>query len=346
MQDVYTDFILQADLLKEATNGRINMYKTGSEGKTALKLFYELNKTINPEKISKEEQEWIRSINGKALIFAIPYSGPGYKYDINSEYPTILYQQRFRVPIKQGDFKRYSQEEFDKLEFFQVGLYRCDIEVNSKFFVHNSKNMYTHYDLTLAKEEGGIIKLIQDENTNALIWGSGKTVSGSVLFKKYIDLLYPLKKQKIEGAKLLLNVLPGKLCQKNLLTLNIKDDSKDVEIYDDRTIDSICPINDNTVQYKYYKNDSYFDNDFARLGPFLWSRARLMMARILRSFKDNIKRVHTDGFISDIPLKFKKDSQAIDSIKIGKELGDLKYEGFCDNCEIKNNVEVIGDFLI
>jgi hypothetical protein len=51
LQQIYADFIADADFLKEATKGKINMYKIGSYKKTALKLFRNLNSTIQLEQI-------------------------------------------------------------------------------------------------------------------------------------------------------------------------------------------------------------------------------------------------------------------------------------------------------
>lgn len=40
LKEQYKAFIEEADYLKQLTEGRINLYKTGSVGKTALQLFY------------------------------------------------------------------------------------------------------------------------------------------------------------------------------------------------------------------------------------------------------------------------------------------------------------------
>ena len=52
---------------------------------------------------------------------------------------------------------------------------------------------------------------------------------------------------------------------------------------------------------------------------------------------ENVKRIHTDGFISTIK---------IDEKLLGAELGDLRYEGYCANVIVKNMSQPIGAFVI
>ena len=70
-----------------------------------------------------------------------------------------------------------------------------------------------------------------------------------------------------------------------------------------------------------------------------------MTSRIIEPYIDSIVRVHTDGFISTEQLSFEKtNNKTIDSVKIGTGLGDLKYEGYCENIHIKHMNKVIGEF--
>jgi len=52
-------------------------------------------------------------------------------------------------------------------------------------------------------------------------------------------------------------------------------------------------------------------------------------------YKDNIKRFHTDGFITDIKL----------DVKTGDKLGDLCYEGYYNHCIIQSCASPIGEFI-
>ena len=55
------------------------------------------------------------------------YEGGAYKYDIKSQYPSIL-KSVFMIPLKAGEFKKFSKDEFDKLEYFTYGIYRVKID--------------------------------------------------------------------------------------------------------------------------------------------------------------------------------------------------------------------------
>eukprot|EP01132_Coremiostelium_polycephalum_P010286 gene10286-12621_t len=60
MKETYEDFVRDADILKEATDGNINMYITGeSLSKAAIKLFLSMNISIYPDELEQDEAEWI-----------------------------------------------------------------------------------------------------------------------------------------------------------------------------------------------------------------------------------------------------------------------------------------------
>ena len=52
--------------------------------------------------------------------------------------------------------------------------------------------------------------------------------------------------------------------------------------------------------------------------------------------KNNVHRIHTDGFISDIKL----------DIKLDENLGGFVFEGYCENCNIINCSNNSGEFNI
>ena len=64
------------------------------------------------------------------------------------------------------------------------------------------------------------------------------------------------------------------------------------------------------------------------------AKGRSTIAKIIEPHIEHVKRVHTDGFITDTKL----------NIKTGKDLGDLKYEGYCENVVIHNNIKIVGKF--
>jgi hypothetical protein len=59
-----------------------------------------------------------------------------------------------------------------------------------------------------------------------------------------------------------------------------------------------------------------------------------MIANICYPHKEHIKQIHTDGFISDTQL----------DIKIGEKIGDLVFEGCCEDVMIEHCNNVKGDF--
>ena len=96
LKEFYEDLVKTADILKEKTEGRYNLYKCGTNKKAAMNRFYELNKTINPEKILLNEGLWIKNACYAPLIWAEKgYEGKGYKYDVNSQYNTVMSDQKF-----------------------------------------------------------------------------------------------------------------------------------------------------------------------------------------------------------------------------------------------------------
>ena len=62
---------------------------------------------------------------------------------------------------------------------------------------------------------------------------------------------------------------------------------------------------------------------------------------------EHIKRIHTDGWISSKKIEYGKDKyRSVCNIKPGSYLGNLRYEGYCNNVEIKNLNDVEGKFII
>jgi hypothetical protein len=71
----------EAIYLKELTNGKINLFRSGS---TVKKAFYDLGP------ICEKETKILQLATNGAMIWAIKYVGKAYKYDIVSEYPSIM----------------------------------------------------------------------------------------------------------------------------------------------------------------------------------------------------------------------------------------------------------------
>lgn len=335
LQQSYVKFIESANQLKDESNGLINPYKTGKHVWTALELFDSLTLDITPEKIEQDEALWLEYVKQGAIIEAIPYKGEIYKYDFCSLYPSILHDPSFKIAVERGDFKKLTEEHFKAMDDrICYGIYRCKIsyKVNT-FFKWNKNHYYTHIDIRNAKDQGLDVQLIVDDSPNALIY-TDKCVQSQVLYKKYVKILFDLKQKKIDGAKEILNVIWGALCQVNKMNMIIGED-EEVEIRENREIISIQRVAGGKLRVEYYKNEQIFSTDYARMGPFLLARGRERVARIAFKNRDSIKRIHTDSFFSTKKLPN----------KTGNNLGQLKYEGYCQNCEIVNKCKVIGEFV-
>lgn len=333
----YEQFIKIADTLKKESKGMVNLYKSGNYRETALALFDRITKFINPEPILQDEAEWIKLSSFSALIWCETYEGPLYKYDVKSLYPSLMNSTTLKFPVKRGEFKLL--ENFDK-EYFDYGIYRCKItksddETINKLFKCNFHNYYTSIDLTNAKQLGLKIELIQDNKPNFLYWSRDKTITFQEVFKNYVNILFPLKENKVDKAKYILNLLWGALSQVDKRKQYIE---KQFKIEEDEEICEIYPSSteDDKHIIKTTKFNSYYKTSFARLCPFIISQGRKIMSNIMFKHRDCIHRIQTDGFVSSKPIIFNTDVK----------LGELKYEGYCENGIITNCINDPGEFIV
>jgi len=163
LKESYENFIRKADALKKASKGLINLYITGRDTDTALDFFYRTIPHIQPDPIGPDESEFIENCRQGPIMFGEEHEGKTYQYDFKSFYPSIMLDNHFTVPIKKGELKTLTEKEFNELKFYQIGIYRCKIEVPSnKLFRYNKKNHYTQIDLRRAKELGYKMKIIVD----------------------------------------------------------------------------------------------------------------------------------------------------------------------------------------
>ena len=118
LKEEYDILISDNKALKLATKGFINLGQTGTIKKTSLYLFERLSEHIpNPEAITQDEMTWIENTTTGAIIFNEEYEGEAWKYDVKSMYPSIM-KSSLLVPMKRGEYKNWSKEEFENLKFF------------------------------------------------------------------------------------------------------------------------------------------------------------------------------------------------------------------------------------
>lgn len=344
LEDIYKEFVRDAEEMKKETEGIVNMYKTGRDSQTAIHTaFHFLNqKRIYAEPISVDEAEWIQKASQGALRFGEKYQGKAWKYDINSSYPSIYSSPKFLIPIKKGEFKTMTKEEFEDSKFFPTGIYRAKVNYPDqvkpywKVFQQNKNNYYTHLDLSFAKSKNFKIDLICDGKSNFLSYSRDKCKLGSECFKEFVNLLYQLRKNPIikKRCKSLLAKLWGSLSQSNSFSKVLHID-QEYELPADLTILSGPNlINDYKYELMLCPKNKPFETNWARMKPFLLSKGRIKIAEAIYPHMDHVKRCHTDSMVSDKDLKIK------DSTK----LGEFKFEGFCADCTIVNSQTMKGIF--
>jgi hypothetical protein len=94
------------------------------------------------------------------------------------------------------------------------------------------------------------------------------------------------------------------VCERNKKKNFVKKNDTHI-VTDEKKLITIKRVGKDRIVYTSDKNNQYNTN-FSRLGPFLLSRSRCMISRIIEKDIDNIVRVHTDGFISKKELFFNK----------------------------------------
>ena len=302
----------EAIKLKDLTDGEINLFRTGSVAKTSLQLFYDLCKPKEPEAIEPYEVDILEKGQG-ALIWGKQYNGTAYKYDVVSEYPSLMASAQHKYPIGKGMLKTFTRKEFDELKFFSFGMYHAIVNnPDYRLFKVNNNNWYTHTDLNYAKNKLNLtITVIEDDEPNALLYDSSKLISGDKLFGEFISYLFKLKKDHKECKKYL-NALWGVLTKTDICTVT------DNKIFEGKEIFSITPDDNGKLSFDTYIKTKFYENNFARIKPFILSYGRIKISNIILTNLDSVVRVHTDGIICKNPIT---------NVKMGSDLGDLKYEG-------------------
>jgi len=325
MKEEHKEYISMINDIIKITDGKINMFRTGSFGRTALSLFTDINK-IEAEPIKEFEFKYLE--NGGGIRYAQKgYEGKAYKYDINSYYPSLMLSRYIRIPITEGKLIDITTEELEQKRSVKFGVYHAEIKCdNDAMFSTMFKNMYSHYEINYAKKLGLKINVLG----SAIVWDPEQTISCHKVFDKYINYLYPLKKQH-KKIKIIMNALWGSLCSKSG-----GDEKKILMNYEDIStskynIKRITPI-DNTMTKCEVIIDSdvrFYKTSFARIKPFLLGFARVNMHKTFNKIGyDNILWSHTDSVVCKIKL--------FNQIKITNKIGDWKYEGSSDNCYIYN----------
>jgi hypothetical protein len=330
IKEAYKTFLKDAEELKEITNGKVNLWKTGSYVQSAFQLFKDLYQ-IEPEPLDELEATILSSTTIGSLRYAeTEYKGKGYKYDIVSSYPAIMRTQNF--PVSKGEFRTLTSKEFKKMKTLTYGCYHCEItDADPKVFKTNvSNHWYTHTDISFARQHEYTIKLIEDDNPNFLSY-AGKLCSGKVMFAPFVDYLYALKNKGYKSPKKILNCLWGALCQSMINTFKMTADNS-VKLFENEKLFTLMPSGDDDIIMQTINPRKQFKYAFARMKPFILSFGRSRMASFLELSAEDLVYSHTDGFVLSRRLKTNDKIKS----KIGNDIGKLKYEGKCDKIIIHN----------
>jgi len=188
----YKLFIKTADKLKILTDNKINCYKTGSLAKTALQLFHDLTKDAPiPDVIQYFESNILEKCKSGGIIYGKKYEGKAYKYDVVSQYPSIMRCDKTCYPYKEGKLSTLTKKEFDDMPYYSYGCYNVKIisSIDSRLFVESYENWYTHIDLNYAKQELNYTLEIVERENNFLDY-KGCVINGAKIFRPFVDYLY------------------------------------------------------------------------------------------------------------------------------------------------------------
>lgn len=301
----------------------------------ALHYWFKFIRHIKFDDVPLIEQQWIKEAYYQPLKYVEKdYKGKGYNYDINSYYPHLLKGPK-NYPVKKGEFKTMTQEEFDEMEMVEYGIYKAIITDKHKLFQNNPNNKYTHIDLTTARKLGLKVKLICDGQANCLLYSRDKRATGKQIFGAFVNNLYELRKDCKDDkgtekqVKDIINILSGLLAQKMKVKKVISEQTtlSNVEII------SHNPGKDDTEEITYIDNtQQIYKFPFCRINPFLVGYARGNLYDILKDNVDTIKHINTDGWISTEKIEY--------GDLMGSELGQIKSK-YSDNIHMVHINKVI-----
>ena len=170
--------------MKIATNGTINLYKTGSVKKSNFNYFF-YKFPLEVDTIDKKECEYIESCTLGSIQWHKDYEGQAYEYDFTSFYPSILISEKF--PFKKPEYMKLKKLP-DKLEY---GIYNVKIKTKNDFFRKNVNHWYTHIDIETARKYGFKIKLV-DSDINSIIYTKDKLYDGDKIFSNFMNYFFKI----------------------------------------------------------------------------------------------------------------------------------------------------------
>lgn len=235
-----------------------------------------------------EEARWVSRAMEGGLCAAKPgvYDN-AVQLDVNSCYPWVLTNDKTYLPTAAGEFQTLAVFP----EFLSVGIYRVKVDSREHRFMVRStckpEEFFTHYDINSARLAGCPVELVQDGKPNFLFYK--ERIAANKVYGAFVNALYPHKSGSA-AVKAVLNCLWGDHCRRKKVW--VSPDTKNIlgEIHDIVQIPNghaFCVIDDNEP----------FAGEFPRFGPFVRSKARLEVAKMIAPVRDQCVRLHTDGFV-------------------------------------------------
>ena len=127
------------------------------------------------------------------------------------------------------------------------------------------------------------------------------------IFNKFVDILKPLKESKVEGAKLLLNILSGAISEKSIKKFYIdeeKDKFFDLDELNLKLLKSSVRIDRTKSIYSCVNSEKFYYSQFAQFKPFMLANARLTMLKIIFPINDKVVKCYIDSVITTEPIKY------------------------------------------
>jgi hypothetical protein len=170
--------------------------------------------------------------------------------------------------------------------------------------------------------------MIEDDDANFMCYTRDKLLTGNELFGTYINKVFPLKQNDVEGAKPVLSTLWGALIQCNKTKQYVKIDNG-FDIPDNHDILTLLPSSTEKdyANVKTVLKSNRFMFNYGRIKCFMLSQGRSKISKLSEKYIDYIVKTHTDSMY----MTFKP----VD-IVIGNDIGELKFDGYCPNYYIKN----------
>ena len=282
MVQSYEAFMRNCDHLKQFD---IDLSAHGFSVKdTAVSIFAKFAKAHEFSEIDEQDMAFVSGCKNCGLIYASPKIGHFRNIDGNSFYPSLMRDPKLILPLGNPQFLKI--EKFD--EVIRFGIYKCVVSgYDKRLFLHNPANYYTYTDVKFAIKHGYKVELVQDLSLNFMFYDSEHRDSGYSLFRGFVDTLYQLKKLN-PLAKELLNILWGSLCERKKI-YHHETNFNDLSILD-------CGSWGGEDNCYFAEESQVYKLPYARIGVFLTAFGRAKLGDFMADIKEEIFRIHTDGF--------------------------------------------------